>query len=128
MTRIRRKIELIYEIDRKKQIEQRKAALSDKRSNDELTGLYNRWGLKNRIKQLYSENDSMNTTLMAAIADVDFFKEYNDTYGHIAGDRCLKSVADILRQNIGADGIICRYGGQTNALRIHYPLAVFILY
>lgn len=112
VTRIRRKIELIYEIDRKKQIEQRQAALSDKRSNDELTGLYNRWGLKNRIKQLYSETDSMNTTLMVAIADVDFFKEYNDTYGHIAGDRCLKSVADILKHNIGADGIICRYGGD----------------
>ena len=112
VTRIRRKIELIYEIDRKKQIEKRQAELSDKRSNDELTGLYNRWGLKNRIKQLYSENDSMNTTLMAAIADVDFFKEYNDTYGHIAGDRCLKSVADILKHNIGADGIICRYGGD----------------
>lgn len=112
VTKIRRKIELIYEIDRKKQIEQRQAALSDKRSNDELTGLYNRWGLKNRIKQLYSETDSMNTTLMVAIADVDFFKEYNDTYGHIAGDRCLKSVADILKHNIGADGIICRYGGD----------------
>ena len=112
VTRIRRKIELIYEIDRKKQIEQRQAALSDKRSNDELTGLYNRWGLKNRIKQLYSETDSMNTTLMVAIADVDFFKEYNDTYGHIVGDRCLKSVADILKHNIGADGIICRYGGD----------------
>ncbi len=112
VTRIRRKIDLIYEIDRKKQIEQRQAELFDKRSNDELTGLYNRWGLKNRINQLYRENDSVNTTLMAAIADVDFFKEYNDTYGHIAGDRCLKSVADILRQNIGADGIICRYGGD----------------
>ena len=112
MTRIRRKIELIYEIDRKKQIEQRQAALSDKRSNDELTGLYNRWGLKKRIKQFYSETDSMNTTLMVAIADVDFFKEYNDTYGHIAGDRCLKCVADILRQNIGDEGIICRYGGD----------------
>ena len=88
VTRIRRKIELIYEIDRKKQIEQRQAALSDKRSNDELTGLY------------------------IATADVDFFKEYNDTYGHIAGDMCLKCVADILRQNIGDEGIICRYGGD----------------
>lgn len=112
ITRIRRKIELIHEIDRKSQIEKRQAELSDKRSNDALTGLYNRWGLKNRIKQLYSENDSTNTTLMAAIADVDFFKEYNDTYGHIAGDRCLKCVADILRQNIGEDDIICRYGGD----------------
>lgn len=112
VTRIRRKIELIYEIDRKKQIEQRQAELSDKRSNDELTGLYNRWGLKNLIKQLYSETDRMNTALMVAIADVDFFKEYNDTYGHIAGDRCLKCVADILRQDIGDEGIICRYGGD----------------
>ena len=112
VTRIRRKIELIYEIDRKSQIEKRQAALSDKRSNDELTGLYNRWGLKNRINQFYREHDSKNTPLMVAIADVDFFKEYNDTYGHIAGDMCLKCVADILRQNIGAEGIVCRYGGD----------------
>ena len=49
---------------------------------------------------------------MVATADVDYFKEYNDTYGHIAGDLCLKCVADILRQNIGDEGIICRYGGD----------------
>ena len=112
VTRVRRKMELLYEIDRKKQIEQRKVDLSDKRNMDELTGLYNRWGIKNRIEKLYSESHSLDTTLMLAIADVDFFKEYNDTYGHVAGDRCLKSVAGILRQNIGNDGILGRYGGD----------------
>lgn len=112
ITRVRRKMELLYEIDRKKQIEQRKADLSSKRNLDELTGLYNRWGIRSRLEKFYSKKHSPDSTFMIAIADVDFFKEYNDTYGHIAGDSCLKSVAGILRQNIGNDGIIGRYGGD----------------
>lgn len=112
VTRVRRKIDLLHEIDRKDEIEQRQADLSGKRGMDELTGLYNRWGLKKQIEKLRSEDDGQDTCLMVAIADVDFFKEYNDTYGHIAGDRCLKAVADILRHNVGDAGIVGRYGGD----------------
>ncbi len=112
MIRVRRKMELIHEIDKKKQIEKRQSELADKRGIDELTGLYNRWGIRNRIEKLYRENKNSDTLLTVAIVDVDFFKEYNDTYGHIAGDRCLKSVAQVLKKNIASNGILGRHGGD----------------
>lgn len=43
---------------------------------------------------------------------MDFFKEYNDTYGHVAGDKCLKSIADILKESAGENSIVGRYGGD----------------
>ena len=112
ITRARRKIELLQEIDRKQEIEQRQAKLVDKRSLDELTRLYNRWGLKNKLEDMYRQYAGQGKTLALGIVDIDFFKEYNDTYGHIAGDRCLKAVADILYCNIGDIGIVGRYGGD----------------
>ncbi len=112
VTRVRRKIELLQELDRKQEIEQRQADLFDKRGMDELTGLYNRWGLKKRLHKLFKDTGCMPDIMTIAIADVDFFKEYNDTYGHIAGDKCLKSVADILKNNMDMDSIVGRYGGD----------------
>ena len=112
VTRARRKIELLQELDRKQEIEQRQAELFDKRGMDELTGLYNRWGLKKQLEVLLNNPDSCVENMTIAIADVDFFKEYNDTYGHIAGDRCLRSVANILKENMGAESIVGRYGGD----------------
>ena len=110
--RVSREIELWHELERKSEIEQRQADLYDKRGMDELTGLYNRWGIRDQIETLYREYAGKDETLAVAIADVDFFKEYNDTYGHIAGDECLKSIADILKRNVGKNSIAGRYGGD----------------
>lgn len=110
--RVRRKIELLHELDRKSEIKQRQADLYDRRGRDALTGLYNRWGMKNRMKQLYREYRGRELTLAVALVDVDFFKEYNDTYGHVAGDRCLKSIADILKKSAGEKSMVGRYGGD----------------
>lgn len=110
--RVRRKIELLHELDRKNEIKQRQADLYDRRGRDALTKLYNRWGIKGRIETLYQEYCGRDLSLAVAIADVDFFKEYNDTYGHIAGDKCLKTVAEILKKNAGEESIVGRYGGD----------------
>ncbi len=112
ITRVRRKIELLQEIDRKQEIEQKQAKLVDKRSLDELTRLYNRWGFKNKLKEMYRQYAGQGKTLALGILDIDFFKEYNDTYGHVAGDRVIKVVADTLYYNIEDSGIAGRYGGD----------------
>jgi diguanylate cyclase (GGDEF)-like protein len=44
--------------------------------------------------------------------DVDHFKQFNDTYGHEAGDTVLREVADTLRQSVPAEGVVCRFGGE----------------
>lgn len=110
--RVSREIELMRELDRKSEIEQRQADLYDKRGMDELTGLYNRWGIRDQIGALRREYAGRDEKLTVAVVDVDFFKEYNDTYGHIAGDECLKSIADILKRNAGENSIAGRYGGD----------------
>ena len=46
------------------------------------------------------------------MSDIDHFKMYNDRYGHIAGDLVLKQVARLLKENLGKDDILCRYGGE----------------
>lgn len=110
--RVRRKMELFHELDRKKVIKQRQMDLYDRRGRDALTGLYNRWGMKNKIGELYRKYCGKEGTIAVAIVDVDFFKEYNDSYGHIAGDSCLKCIADILKKHSGKNGVIGRYGGD----------------
>ncbi len=52
-------------------------------------------------------------TLSLMMVDIDYFKNYNDTYGHIKGDDCLRSIADILKNNIiRRDDFVARYGGE----------------
>lgn len=112
VARVRRKIELLVELDRKNKNRQKQADLYDRRGTDTLTGLYNRWGFNARLEDVYSMCKEKKLPVVVAITDVDFFKEYNDTYGHIAGDKCLKTVAAILNESIGEHGIEGRYGGD----------------
>ncbi|MDC7127179.1 MAG: GGDEF domain-containing protein [Spirochaetales bacterium] len=70
---------------------------------DELTGLYNRRALDERMKKL-RRNYSL------AMSDIDHFKKFNDTYGHDAGDDVLRLVATLLYQHFGKNAY--RYGGE----------------
>ena len=81
--------------------------------HDELTGLANRTFLHehftSRFEHAYEEHELMGVELM----DIDFFKEYNDHYGHLAGDQCLKAIAGVLRKQQVPGKIFCaRYGGD----------------
>lgn len=77
---------------------------------DELTGLTNRRGFAAHIEQRYAGGGLEGHTLI--LVDCDRFKSINDTYGHLAGDRVLQSVANLLRAVAGADDIVCRMGGD----------------
>ena len=81
--------------------------------HDELTGLANRTFLHEYLtssfEHAYEEHELMGVELM----DIDFFKEYNDHYGHLAGDQCLKAIAGVLRkQQVPGKTFCARYGGD----------------
>lgn len=75
---------------------------------DQLSGLYNR-----KYLELYLEKPIYKPLELAILMiDIDYFKRYNDTYGHIAGDSIIKTVADILKESTGCKGVTIRYGGE----------------
>jgi len=89
------------------------ADLSDKAYYDELTGIYNRRFLEKNLKQNIKKLSRSSNMLSIMFLDVDFFKQYNDTYGHAAGDACLVSVAEtLLKSAMRENDIVARYGGD----------------
>lgn len=80
---------------------------------DALTNLLNRRGMRKRSELLMDYSARVESIVTVAMIDVDFFKNYNDTYGHKAGDRCLQLVADCIRKNFRRrTDLSCRYGGE----------------
>jgi len=80
---------------------------------DHLTNLYNRRKLQEIYPERMDTSSRENTYFCFFILDVDFFKNYNDTYGHQMGDRVLRSIADILKSTLRrSDDIVFRLGGE----------------
>ena len=79
---------------------------------DPLTNIYNRRYIFDRLQYIISKNRRSGQVLAAAIADIDFFKKINDTFGHIAGDFILKEFAAILGLSIREYDLLGRYGGE----------------
>ena len=82
--------------------------LHKKNFTDALTLVYNRKYLDFLIKKPLKK--PMNATIV--MIDIDYFKNYNDYYGHPAGDIIIKKTADILRKSLRKDDIVIRYGGE----------------
>lgn len=81
--------------------------------DDPLTGLLNRRALDSRLAALWDRAAQAGTALHVAMIDVDYFKAYNDHYGHAGGDQVLRYVADVLRRHKGGpDDLVVRYGGE----------------
>ena len=90
----------------------------EKHSNlDELTRVKNRRGFNSDLRKAIDTAKRSQSELAVAILDIDFFKQYNDSKGHPAGDLCLKSVASILRSQCQRSiDSVCRIGGEEFAL------------
>ncbi len=86
-------------------------------SLDGLTGIANRRRFDEYIDLEWSRGRRYFRPLSLIMADIDFFKAYNDTYGHQAGDQCLKAVAEAI-QNVlrRSEDLLCRYGGEEFAV------------
>lgn len=83
---------------------------------DGLTELYNYRYFKEQLAQEIIRARRHNTNVSIAMIDIDYFKNYNDTHGHPAGDLVLKTIADLLRNNIRKIDVAARYGGEEFAL------------
>ncbi|BBG66263.1 two-component response regulator [Hydrogenimonas sp.] len=82
-------------------------------TTDSLTGLYNRRVFEQSLKKYWKTALREKQPISMILCDIDHFKKINDTYGHQAGDRCLKEFAQILRQCISRPmDIVARYGGE----------------
>ncbi len=84
---------------------------------DGLTGVANRYQFDALLELEWHRAQRDAGTLSLIMVDIDFFKNYNDTYGHLAGDECLKRVADVLRSVTRRSGdVVARYGGEEFAI------------
>jgi len=80
---------------------------------DQLTGIYNRRFFIGNMKKFIRSLSRSGGKLSVLMIDVDFFKKYNDTYGHDMGDKCLKKIATALSRIISReDDFLARYGGE----------------
>lgn len=99
-------------IQHKEATERGKALLRLSRT-DPLTGLENRRAIDEKLRDHWNDWQKLGAGFVAVLIDVDFFKKFNDCYGHQEGDRCLiqvgNALSDLIRQY---DGSIGRYGGE----------------
>ncbi len=79
---------------------------------DALTGLYNRRHLMGTLANEVQRSRRLRRTFSVLLADVDQFKQYNDTHGHLGGDAALVKIAEILRQTTRGVDSVARYGGE----------------
>ncbi len=91
---------------------QRQQAWAHSAQNDALTGLYNRRWLDDILASHVIRFALEGRTLALIMLDVDHFKPYNDTYGHLAGDRALRTIAGTIHENIRTTDAAARYGGE----------------
>ncbi len=88
------------------------ARLQELTRQDSLTGLLNRRAMSERIGELHSMARRYGNIYAVIILDIDHFKLYNDTQGHLAGDEVIRSIASTIRDAIRSADSIYRYGGE----------------
>ena len=86
---------------------------------DALTGAYNRRALNEEIQRLYFETlQNKRHIVVFAMLDVDYFKKYNDHYGHLKGDQILRNLVKVLQNTLPKNAFVARYGGEEFLLLI----------
>jgi diguanylate cyclase (GGDEF)-like protein len=90
--------------------------LKDLATTDALTGLHNHRALQERLGYEFQRSQRYHADLSMVMLDVDHFKQFNDSFGHPAGDRVLQQVAAVLRSSARATDYVARYGGEEFAI------------
>jgi diguanylate cyclase (GGDEF)-like protein/PAS domain S-box-containing protein len=98
-------------------LRQANALLARQSTTDGLTGVGNRRLFDQSLQQEWQRSARGGSLLALLLVDIDHFKQYNDHYGHVAGDDCLRRVALLLRRCVARSGEpVCRYGGEEFAI------------
>ena len=113
----KRMVGIVQDITQRKQVEDE---LADHRKRlesqvrlDPLTGIANRLALEETLDKEWCRAVRHSQSLALLMLDLDHFKSYNDTYGHVQGDACLRQVAQALATTVGRAGeLVARYGGE----------------
>jgi len=104
-------------MDKNKELEKANEDLRKLSITDPLTHIHNRRYFDEVFYDEFIRAKRLNIPIALAIIDIDFFKEYNDLYGHIAGDKGLRNVAQSLQKNVKRTGdFAARYGGDEFAV------------
>ena len=101
---------------RQKELEELNQRLGNLALTDGLTGLKNHRAFQERLAEEVERAERYNLRLALLMADVDHFKQYNDQYGHPAGDQALKAFAKVLTDVSRSSDLVVRYGGEEFAL------------
>ncbi|MFC7061698.1 diguanylate cyclase [Halobacillus seohaensis] len=88
-----------------------KRDLTEKASRDPLTKLYNRRAFMRYLED-YTTCDVVSSPLGLSLIDIDYFKEVNDTHGHVTGDLVLQKMSQLFTENLRTIDVIARYGGE----------------
>jgi diguanylate cyclase (GGDEF)-like protein len=86
--------------------------LREQATRDPLTGLYNRRYLEESLARELHRTNREGVPLCVAMLDLDYLKQYNDTFGHEAGDRVLRELGRVFREKLRKSDISCRFGGE----------------
>ncbi len=98
------------------ELEEAKELLRQQAITDGLTGLYNYRHFKEQLLMELNRAQRHNINVSLIMLDIDYFKHYNDTNGHPAGDVILKELAELLKSNVRKIDLAARYGGEEFAL------------
>jgi diguanylate cyclase (GGDEF)-like protein len=99
--------------ERTQELQEANRKLERMASVDSLTGIANQRRFRKALDQEWRRAVRQGAPLALMLVDIDFFKAYNDTYGHLQGDRCLVQVATALAETLNRGGdLVARYGGE----------------
>ncbi len=94
------------------EIQELQNELRNQALHDALTGLYNRRYLDEMLERELARMKREKKSLSFLAMDIDYFKNINDSYGHITGDKYIKAIAELLLANARSSDIACRFGGD----------------
>jgi diguanylate cyclase len=98
------------------QLQEHLAAVRTESLTDPLTGLANRKHFDERLAQALADAAERSEPLSLVMTDIDHFKNFNDTWGHLTGDQVLRLVATSVKNNVKGQDIAARYGGEEFAI------------